>query len=742
MVNTTQLLVFTFTITSLLSSWLVSGLNDHVSVLDSSSVTLYSSSSSSSSANHRQLQSALVCPDQTPPGFGSTIAQVLEDEGYVLLVAALEATGLLATLDEEVDDVNGETLLTVFAPDDAAILAFTNNNVEQYLTDPTLRSALEGILRYHVVACGITSSALAALPATSFPLTVATLLQQEDGTTPATFQLVSNSNGLFLQGSGNDARDLPQIVRPDLTASNGFVHGINKVMDPSTPSIGLIALNNAAFSILASLLEQAELLSTLLDPNQSVTVFAPTDDAFNALGQDTLNALLADIPTLTNILLYHVLPGVTLSSDIAAAANPTLTVPTLLAATETLDVTYNAGAGTVTVQGSGNDSPSNVVTADILASNGVVHVIDQVLLLGTGGGDNGGDGGGEGDDDDDNGDNGGGGGEGDDDDDDDNNGGGTTGNSTTTENTIGSVAQNSGSFPTLVAALEAAGLLDAVNDPAATLTVFAPTEEAFAELPSATLDFLLANTDSLQTVLLYHVLPQIYRSSDIVNLRFNPTPFATATPDGQQVLVFNSPSVALQGLGNQGVSSAVTTTDIDASNGVIHVIDRVLIPLLPIASRIGMQGLSLLYAALEYTDLVDTLNAGGPYTIFAPNDAAFNAAGISGAADLEALGQSTVTTILTQHVLDPSVYLGSVSAHTLLEFAALTTANGLPIRLLTLAGDDLVATADLSSPSTVFLRAPGNTDEANLPTLVTAEADLAGLNGVVHVIDGVLLPAS
>jgi uncharacterized surface protein with fasciclin (FAS1) repeats len=127
------------------------------------------------------------------------------------------------------------------------------------------------------------------------------------------------------------------------------------------------------------------------------------------------------------------------------------------------------------------------------------------------------------------------------------------------------VAVAAGSFKTLAAALTAAGLVETLQGPGP-FTVFAPTDDAFAKIPKATLDALLADKARLTAVLAYHVVPGAVKAADVVKLT------SAKTVNGQSV------SIKMQG-GIVHVDNAkVTATDIAASNGVIHVIDTVIMP--------------------------------------------------------------------------------------------------------------------------------------------------------------------
>ena len=133
-----------------------------------------------------------------------------------------------------------------------------------------------------------------------------------------------------------------------------------------------------------------------------------------------------------------------------------------------------------------------------------------------------------------------------------------------TKPTIVQIAADAGSFHTLVAAVKAAGLADTLSGPGP-FTVFAPTDEAFAKIPKADLDALLADKAKLTAVLTYHVVPGKVMAKDVAGLK------AAKTVNGAEVAIDTSSGVKID-------AATVIKADIDAANGVIHVIDTVLIP--------------------------------------------------------------------------------------------------------------------------------------------------------------------
>jgi uncharacterized surface protein with fasciclin (FAS1) repeats len=132
-------------------------------------------------------------------------------------------------------------------------------------------------------------------------------------------------------------------------------------------------------------------------------------------------------------------------------------------------------------------------------------------------------------------------------------------------NDIVATAASAGTFNTLLAAAKAAGLVDTLQSDGP-FTVFAPTDEAFAKLPAGTVDELLANPDQLRAILLYHVVPGKVMAADVVKLS------SVTTAQGSDI------AISMHGGGVMVNDANVTATDIETSNGVIHVIDSVMLP--------------------------------------------------------------------------------------------------------------------------------------------------------------------
>jgi transforming growth factor-beta-induced protein len=365
-------------------------------------------------------------PAVTDPAALNIVETAMDAGNFETLIAALQATGLDSTLADET------MTFTVFAPTDDAFAILGDEVINALLADT---DTLSDILLYHVLADQSVDSTTAISLAGS-------TVETANGDSIA----VTLSDGdLFINFS--------LVISADIDTSNGVIHVIDAVLIPpvdSTPTgtIVDVAIGAGSFTTLVAALQATGLDSTLADESATFTVFAPTDAAFAVLGEDTLNALLADPDTLSDILLYHVLGG----SAVDAVTALSLTGTEITMANG--DNAALARDGTqLTIAG------ANIIVTDIAATNGVVHVIDAVILppseeLGS----------------------------------------------------IVDVAVAAGDFTTLVAALQATGLDATLADLNSTFTVFAPTDSAFAALGQDTIDSLLADPDTLSNILLYHVI--------------------------------------------------------------------------------------------------------------------------------------------------------------------------------------------------------------------------------------------
>jgi len=272
------------------------------------------------------------------------------------------------------------------------------------------------------------------------------------------------------------------------------------------------------------------------------------------------------------------------------------------------------------------------------------------------------------------------------------------------EMSIAEYASSDSNFSILVAALAKAELVGVLSG-SGNFTVFAPTNDAFnalfSDLGISGIDDL--SKETLTPILKYHVLGTEAKSSMISSGYYNTLSPAQGSYISLKVDV--SSGVKLNKTTN------VTKADIDVNNGVIHVIDKVLLPPTVVDQALNNDSFSILVQAVVKANLVDALSGNGPFTIFAPTNAAFEALfstlGISGIADLTA---EQLTPILTYHVVSGNVLSTQLSE------GAVPTLNG-------------------ESLSVSLSPAP----EINGSAKIIA-TDVQASNGVIHVIDNVLLP--
>lgn len=274
--------------------------------------------------------------------------------------------------------------------------------------------------------------------------------------------------------------------------------------------------------------------------------------------------------------------------------------------------------------------------------------------------------------------------------------GGCGGKAAVAMHDIVDTAVAAGNFKTLVTAVKAAGLVDTLKSPGP-FTVFAPTDEAFAKLPKGALESLLKNPDALRSVLLYHVVPGKVMAADVVKIK------EAKTALGQSISIDTSKGVRVD-------QATVVKTDISTSNGVIHVIDAVIMPdndIIEMARSTG--GFKTLLTAVEAAGLTDTLRGAGPFTVFAPTDEAF-AKLPAGTLDSLLKDKKKLASILTYHVV-----AGKVMASDVAHLKQAKTVQGQSVQI------------DTSNGVRV--------DEAQV-----IKADVPATNGVIHVIDAVILP--
>jgi transforming growth factor-beta-induced protein len=266
-------------------------------------------------------------------------------------------------------------------------------------------------------------------------------------------------------------------------------------------------------------------------------------------------------------------------------------------------------------------------------------------------------------------------------------------------------AVSAGQFTTLASLLTKAGLADtlATGGP---FTVFAPTDEAFAKVPKATLDALTQNPAQLKSVLLYHVVPGRVAAADVVNLS------SAKTLEGRSLAIKVVDGSVFVG------QAKVTTPDVMASNGVIHVIDSVLIPKAApaapatniVQTAVAAGQFKTLASLLTKAGLADTLQRKGPFTVFAPTDAAFAKVPKATLAAL-AKNKAKLRAVLLYHVVK-----GKVTAAQAMKLHSAKTLESKSLSIRVKSGKVIVGGATVT------------------------KADVNASNGVIHVINKVLIP--
>jgi transforming growth factor-beta-induced protein len=446
-----------------------------------------------------------------------------------------------------------------------------------------------------------------------------------------------------------------------------FFTGCEKEDPPPTMNIVEIAQDQPSLSSLVTALTKFPDLVSILSGAGEFTVFAPTNDAFAALLQVIGQTSIDDVPesVLKSLLQYHVVTsGAVLSTQLTAGNVVT-------ANTESIAVTTMGG---IRLNGS-----AKVTTADVLTTNGVVHIIDQVLVPASIG---------------------------------------------QFVNTVVEPAYFNKNFSTLIAAVSAASpsILETLLN-SSKKTLFAPTNDAFTAAGITA----LPSQAVLDAVLAYHVIGSEVTSGQLPS---NSAPENTAitTLGG----IFYLSNRGADGVFING-RTRVIAADIMADNGVVHVIDRTLLPPSQSIAEIGI-ALSSATTGAEFTQLVAALvrvpalldaasAASSNLTVFAPTDAAFNdlyaALNVPGINDIDL---ATLTAVLQHHIISsPTTATGRVFSTDLIT-GSVPTLNG-----------------NVSISASAGTVTSGSGTVANISSNA-ALVNVLGTNGVIHTIDKVLLP--
>ena len=392
---------------------------------------------------------------------------------------------------------------------------------------------------------------------------------------------------------------------------------------------------------LKAALDQEGLNLVLQDNNANYTVFAPTNEAFDSLAArlGTNTAGLLALNNLNDILTYHVL-----GSEVDAASIMNGTAASPLSTTNSLKLTKTDGGDVYINQ-------AQVTTADVAADNGLVHIVDAVLLP----------------------------------------------NETVVD------AALDGGYSTLVTAVQQAELVPTLSDPFGTFTVFAPTNEAFNNLATA-LNTDLAGIlalDNLADILTYHVLGEEVLAAGV-------------THGGivQPVSQTNTLKTSVHANGDVFINQAqVTATDITVDNGIVHELDAAVLPNETVVDVALDNGFSTLATAVITAELLSTLSDPfAEYTVFAPTNEAFDNIVADLGTDINGLlALESLSDILLYHVTSGTTLSTALS-------------DGMTISALSM--QDLTVSIG---------------DDVMINRATVTQADVEADNGVVHVIDRVIL---
>lgn len=268
------------------------------------------------------------------------------------------------------------------------------------------------------------------------------------------------------------------------------------------------------------------------------------------------------------------------------------------------------------------------------------------------------------------------------------------------------IATGDDQFSTLVSALQRVGLVSVLEGDGP-FTVFAPNNAAFTA-SGVNLDDL--TDEQLEEVLLYHVLGAKVNSSAIAEGQTYVTTAATTGPDDTQLSMLVEKTGAAVKINNV---ANVTTADVEATNGVIHIVDRVIIPLDVTGHAIANTNFTTLVSALGDADLVTTLQTEGPFTVFAPLNSAFD-----NISDVVAgLSTEQLTKVLLYHVASGNELAGTLE-------------NGQEITSL---NSDIKFTVGIDGSTVTLTGADGGVSEILL-------TDVQATNGVIHVLKEVIIP--
>ncbi|EFX90384.1 hypothetical protein DAPPUDRAFT_309644 [Daphnia pulex] len=565
--------------------------------------------------HHHQNTHTRRITQQNTPG---TIPTVLTNIGLTTLVDSVVKAGLAETL-------SGPGPFTVFAPTNEAFSSVDPTTLDTILKDVNL---LQKVLTYHVVASlipssGLTNEAIArSVSGENLRINVYKSVQPEIAMYKYLIQAITVNGALKIK---------------TFEASNGIIHVIDKVLVPEPESNIIQVLEKKdKFSTLLTALNIAGLTPTAKNDGP-FTLFAPTDAAFSSLPAGALDSLIKNPEELKKILLTHLVAGTVFSRGLSSGSIPVV-----------------SGANVKAVLGSNRVTIDNaqVIEPDLFASNGVIHVIDSVILQPP----------------------------------------------MPEVRDISMILNKESGLTTLASLVAKAGLADALSGPGP-FTLFAPTNDAFAAIDSATLNTLLQDVNLLKGVLTYHVVTSTLAPTSIENELV----IKSLAGESLRLNLYKKGKVVT-------INGALSLNVLEASNGIIYVIDKVLVPdndksiVKVLESKLKF---TTLITALGVAGLKNHLDTAGPFTLFAPTDDAFKALP-AGALDSLINKPEELKKVLLDHVVPNTLY-----------------SRGLLSGQLNLARGGVVAV-------TV------NENGVKISNSDVIEADVVAANGVIHVINNLI----
>ncbi|KAI9555167.1 hypothetical protein GHT06_017682 [Daphnia sinensis] len=618
-------------------------------------VTLLIASSSAFSDGHQTNHTRI----KRQFSLGS-IPTVLTNNGLTTLVDLVVKAGLA-------EGLSGPGPFTVFAPINNAFTAVDPSTLNAIKSDVTV---LRQVIAYHVVE--------SILPAALF----------KNELTPLSASGESLRVNVYDSGDAKTVTINGGLKIRTLEATNGIIHVINKVLIPEPQSNIIEVLERKGkFTTLLTALAVAGLTTTIQNAGP-FTLFAPTDDAFRSLPAGTLDSLITNREELKKVLLSHVASGTLYKRGLSSGLVPVIAGGNVKAAVGFDGATF------------GN---AQMIETDLFASNGVIHVINSVIIQSAGqppkavfsqpskpldiqpskaldiqpskvadiqpgkavdiqpGKPP------------------------------------VNQQKTRTAGNIPSVLTENG-LTTLVDLVVKADLANALSG-AGPFTVFAPTNDAFNSVDPATLNALLQDVDLLKRVLTYHVVGSALPPATIQN------ELVTKSLAGEslRVNIYNNGKVVT-------INGALRLKALEASNGIIYVIDKVLIPdndksiVKVLASK---EKFTTLITAFNVAGLKTHLDTAGPFTLFAPTDDAF-AALPEGALNTLIANPRELKKVLLSHVIPSTFFSRGISS------GQLNLARGGIAGVTVNESGVKIADADV------------------------IEADIVASNGVIHVINRVL----